>query len=147
MSVKFVKILYRGYEISDSGARRRVHAKLDYAPSLYLETQETNTEFKSLYGKPLKEKKFESISKAREFIKQYKDAMSIYGYDASRFEYNFIAQAFPDVLEISIDEICVGTIDIETTTEHGKMDVINVPEEILLITYQNLKTKKLITWG
>jgi DNA polymerase elongation subunit (family B) len=146
LSTRFGKILYRGYTI-ENGIRNRVHRRVAYAPSLYLETDETDTGIKSLYGKPLREKKFDSMSAAREYIKTYKDVQSIYGYEPSRWNYNFIASAFPDNLLIGIDEVTVGVVDIETTTDHGKIDVINVPEEITLITYQNLKNKELITWG
>lgn len=146
VTIKFGKLCYRGYEIDENETRKRVSGKLNYKPTLYLES-ETETEFHSLYKKPLKEKKFDSISAARQFVKDYADVMPIYGYAPNRFEYDFLANSFPDVLEIGIDDICVGTIDIETTVEHGRMDVINVPEEILLITYQNLKSKKLITFG
>ena len=84
---------------------------------------------------------------ARAFIKDFKDSMEIYGSNSNRFEYDFIAKEFPDVMSVGIDDITAGIIDIETTTEHGKIDTINVPEEILLITYQNLRTKKIQTFG
>ena len=147
VSVRYGKVLYRGYSVDENGMKRRTHAKLAYGPTLYLECNDTESPFKSLYGKPLQEKRFDSIPEAREYIKSYKDVREIYGYAQNRFEYAFLAQAFPDILEVGIDDVTVGTIDIETTVEHGKMDTVNVPEEILLITYQNLRTKKLITWG
>ena len=145
VSVKYGKIYYRGYKVKDD-RKSRVQGKLSYSPRAYLETED-ESEFKSLFGKPLREKKFESISEYREYVKQYKDVMTIHGYGPNRQEYDFIARAFQFALEIAIDDVCVGSIDIETTTEHGRMDTLNVPEEIILITYQNLRTKKLITWG
>lgn len=147
VSNKYGKIYYRGYEIVD-GTRIRVHAKLPYAPSVYLvDTSANESPFKSMYGKKLKEKKFETIPLARAFIKEFNDAMEIYGSNSNRFEYDFIAKSFPEVLSVGIDDITVGIIDIETTTEHGKIDTVNTPEEIILVTYRNVKTKKLVTFG
>lgn len=144
--VKYGKVLYRGYAIDENGVKKRVHGKFDYKPTLYLESDE-ETEFKSLHGKYLKEKSFDSIPVARQFVKDYEDVMPIYGYAPSRFEYNFLADVYPDKIELGVSDICVGSVDIETTTEHGKIDTVNVPEEITLITYQNIKTKALVTFG
>lgn len=147
VSVHYGKIYYRGYSVEDDGTKRRRHNKLSYAPTMYLRCEDTESKYKSLYGESLQEKKFSSMPEARAFVKDYKDVMDIYGYEPSRFEYNFLATSFRDILEIGIDEISVGSVDIETTSEHGKIDTINVPEEITLITYQNIKTKKLVTFG
>jgi DNA polymerase elongation subunit (family B) len=147
VSVKYGKIYYRGYEILGD-TRKRVHAKLPYSPTLYLVDKGNESSlFKSIYEKKLKPKKFETIPLARAFIKEFKDAMEIYGSDSNRFEYDFIAKSFPEVLSVGIADITVGMIDIETTTEHGKIDTVNTPEEIILITYLNVKTKKLVTFG
>lgn len=148
VSCKFGKILYRGYKLDELGVKRRVQGKLPFSPTLYTPVDNENSQFRALFAnKPLQEKKFDSISDARTYIKEYQDIVAIHGYSAYKFEYEFIARTFPKVLAIGISDICVGTIDIETTVEHGKMDVINVPEEIILITYQNLKTKQITTFG
>lgn len=147
-SVKFGKVLYRGYAEDDSGNMKRVQGRVAYQPKLYLESnKKEETGYLSLFGKPLDQKKFDSISEAREFVKTYEDVMKIYGYAPARFEYNFLAENFPDKMEVGIGEICVGSIDIETTTEHGKINTVDTPEEIILITYQNIKSKVLVTWG
>lgn len=147
VSSQFGKIYYRGYSVDDDGTKRRRHAKVPFAPTLYLNSDDIDSPYKSLYDKPLQAKKFASMPEARAFVKDYKDVMDIYGYEPSRFEYNFLATTFRDILEIGVDEVNVGSIDIETTSEHGKIDTINVPEEITLITYQNIATKKIVTFG
>lgn len=145
-SVHYGKVLYRGYKTDDAGMKKRVHGKLNYMPTMYLESDEP-TEFQSLHGKPLKPRQFDSMPLARQFVKDYEDVMPIYGYAPSRFEYDFLAGAFPGKMEFGVSDICVGSVDIETTTEHGKIDTVNVPEEITLVTYQNIKTKALTTYG
>lgn len=146
-STRYGKVLYRGYEVTDSGARKRISGKVPYKPSLYLETTDQDSPFKSIYGVPLRKREFESISAAKEYIKSYETVTPIYGYAGNRFEYNFIADAFPDVLEVGLDELVLATVDIETTTEHGKIDPYNVPEEITLISYYDQTHKKVTTFG
>jgi len=146
-TVKFGKVLYRGYSVEPDGTRKRVQQRIDYKPTLYVETQEAESAYNSMYGKPLAPKKFKSIPEAREFVKSFEEVMPIYGYQPSRFEYNFLIEYFPEKLELGVSDINLASVDIETTTEHGKIDTVNTPEEITLITYQNVKTKVLTTWG
>jgi len=146
---RFGKILYRGYSIDENGIKRRVHARLNYSPTLYLESQE-ETQFKSLYGKTLQEKKFNSIPEAREYIKSYKDVMNIYGYSASRIEYEFIARAFPNTMQILLEDLKVIGFDIET--EVGVSGPPGVPdpylalEKITHIAFQDHKTEKVVSY-
>lgn len=144
---QYGKIFYRGYSVDENGVKKRRHVKVPFAPTLYLKCDDTESKYKSLYGEPLQAKQFSSMPEARAFVKDYSDVMDIYGYEPNRFEYNFLATTFRDILEIGVDEVSIGSVDIETTSEHGKIDTINVPEEITLITYQNIGTKKLVTFG
>lgn len=111
-----------------------------------METQE-ESEIKSLYGVNLVPKKFESVPEMRKYTKNYAGVREMYGYAPSWAQYDFISDAHPEKLLIGIDDISVEVIDIETTTEHGKIDPINTPEEILLITSENIKTGRIITFG
>lgn len=145
--VKYGKVFYRGYSFDEHGNRHRVHTKLDYKPTLYVETKDETSEYKCLHGRRLAPKQFTSIPEAREFVKSFEDVMYICGYQPSRFEYNFLIVTFPEKMELGITDINVASVDIETTTDHGKIDTVNTPEEITLISYQNIKTKALVTWG
>ena len=144
--VKFGKVLYRGYAYDDAGNKKRIHGKVNYKPTMYLESEE-ETEYKSLFGKALKPKKFDTITLAKEFVKSYESVMPIYGYATNRLEYNFLADSFPQVLSVGINQVSVGIVDIETTTKHGKIDPINAPEQITLITYEDFNSKRLVTFG
>jgi DNA polymerase elongation subunit (family B) len=150
VSVKFGKILYRGYSIDESGHRKRVHAKIAYKPSLYLESQDKDSEIKSLFGKPLQEKKFDSIPLAREYIKQYGDVSKIYGYSANRFEYDFIARAYPSVMSVLLEDLKVIGFDIETKVgvngPPGVPDPYQALEEITHIAFQDHLTEKVVSY-
>lgn len=138
---RFGKILYRGYQVDESGKRKRVHAKLAFRPTLYTESTEPTSDLNSLFGKPLKEKTFDSMADSREFIKQYKDVMPIYGYSANRTEYEFIARGFPEVMHILLEDLKAVGFDIETKVgvngPPGVPDPHLAEEEITHIAFQD----------
>jgi hypothetical protein len=68
------KILIREYK---DGVRQKL--RLDYKPSLFHETRETNTKYKSLDGKSLKRVVFPSIPAARGKIKESEGLTAWYG--------------------------------------------------------------------
>lgn len=146
----FGKILYRGYLVDENGVRKRVHAKLPFKPTLYVETSDVASEFNSLYGKPLQEKPFDSMSEARQFIKDYKDVIPIYGYSANRTEYEFIARAFPDVMSVLLEDLKVIGFDIETKVgvngPPGVPDPSKAVEEITHIAFEDHHTGKVVSY-
>ena len=119
--------------------------KIDYSPTLYAITQE-ETEFKTLKGQHLKPIQFGNIVKAREFKKTYDTGSSpIYGMD--RYQYQYIADEYPETIDFSKEHIKIFTVDIECSAENGFPDVENPTEEILAITVKNQSNKQIITWG
>jgi DNA polymerase elongation subunit (family B) len=153
VSQSYGKILYRGYKIDDSGKRIRVHGKLPYKPTLYVESQEKlDNPFKSLLNPDLtlKEMRFESIPEAREFVKKFTGVMKIHGYAPNRFEYDFIAQAFPTVSEVLLEDLQAIGFDIETKVgvngPSGVPDPYLALEEITHIAFQNHKTEKVTSY-
>jgi DNA polymerase elongation subunit (family B) len=150
VTARFGKILYRGYYVDESGKRKRVHAKLDFKPTLYTESADETTPIKSLYGKPLQEKQFGSMAESREFVKSYKDVMPIYGYSANRTEYEFIARAFPDVMTVLLEDLKAIGFDIETRVgvngPPGVPNPHNAVEEITHIAFQDHHTEKVISY-
>lgn len=146
----FGKILYRGYSVDDSGKRKRVHAKLEFKPTLYLESTEEKSDLNSLYRKPLKQKHFDSMSDARQFIKDYKDVMPIYGYSANRTEYEFIARNFPEVMDVLLEDLKVIGFDIETKVgvngPAGFPDPQKALEEITHIPFEDLNTGRVVSY-
>jgi len=119
--------------------------KIDFSPSLYAITQE-DTKFKTLKGQNLKPIQFGSISKAREFKRSYNtDNSPLYGMD--RYQYQYIANEYPEDMVFDKDAIKIFTVDIECTAENGFPDVENPTEELLAITVKNQSNKQIITWG
>jgi len=108
------KILYRG--VSNG---KKAKLRLNYEPSLFVQSDSHST-FKTLDGLPLRKTVYESISKAREYVKQFKDvagAAKIYGNQ--NYEYAFIADKYMNPVEFDISKITVAAIDIETIANEG----------------------------
>ena len=132
------KILYRG--IMDG---KRIKQKVDYEPSLYLPAKKDKGTHKSLDGLDLTEKRFDSIYEAREFFKKYDGipgAPKIYGN--TRYEYAFIADQHPKMVDWDQDKVSVAIVDIEVGSENGFPDpyLANEPITAIAITYMNGKT-------
>ena len=119
--------------------------KIDFSPTLYAISQE-DTKFKTLKGQTLKPIQFPSISKAREFKRSYNtDNSPLYGMD--RYQYQYIANEYPEDIQFDKDAIKIFTVDIECSAENGFPDVENPTEELLAITVKNQSNKQIITWG
>lgn len=136
-------ILYRGYNDG-----KRVQGKIPYSPTLFVESKEPDSKWVQLYGVPLAPKKFETVRLAKEYCKMYGDMVELYGYQPNRFEYQFIAQNFPDELAVAIGDVRVTSIDIETEIgDSGFPNPYEAEEPISLITLHDFNTGKLKTFG
>lgn len=139
VSQAYGKILFRGYKNG-----KRIQSKLEYSPTLYVPTSK-ESEIKSLYGKNLEARKFDSLTETKAWYKENKDMLAIHGN--TKYEYAFIHEFFPGELNVSVSDLTLESIDIETTVENGFPDVLNPVEEVLLITFIDAKTKKTTTFG
>ena len=134
------KLLVRG--IHDG---KEYKERLDFSPTLYATSQE-DSKFKTLQGQTLKPIQFPSIAKAREFKKSYDTGNSpLYGMD--RYQYQYIANEYPEDMVFDKEQIKIFTLDIECTAENGFPDIDNATEELLAITVKNQSNKQIITWG
>jgi DNA polymerase elongation subunit (family B) len=123
------RILYRG--VKDG---KRIKLKIDYEPQLYLPARNGKGTHKSLDGLDLIPKRFDGIREAREFVKQYDGlpgAPKIYGN--TRFEYAFIAEQHPEMVDWEQDKISIAIIDIEVGSENGFPDPYKADEPITAI--------------
>jgi DNA polymerase elongation subunit (family B) len=127
------KILYRG--VKDG---KRIKLKIDYEPQLYLPARKGNGTHKSLDGIDLVPKRFDGIREARDYVKQFEDVAGgtkIYGN--TRFEYAFIAEQHPEMVDWDADKVSIGVVDIEVGSENGFPDpyLANEPITAIAITY------------
>ena len=126
-------ILYRG--VMDG---KKVKQRIDYQPSLYIHSKKGT--YKSLDGTLLQRKKFDDIKEAREYIKGFTGVAGgpkIYGN--TRYEYAFIGEQHPNMVEWDQDHVTVGVIDIEVGSENGFPDpyLANEPITAICLKYIN----------
>ena len=143
VSLHFDNILYRGYKDG-----KRVHGKVKYSPTMYLES--TEGQCKSLYGVPLVSKDFELISDAKDFVSTFGGMKKIHGYPPRSFHYQFMSENFKDTLSVGIQDVKVISLDAETevgTVSVGFPNPLEALEPITLITVQDINTGSLTTFG
>lgn len=137
------KLLVRGY--TESGMQ--VVDEYHISPSLFLEQAPqgvTNSIHRNIYGKPVFEKKFQSVYDANDFTKSYRGSgFRIWGYP--RFDYAKIDELFPGTINYDLNLLRVMALDIETEVEGGFPDVRSGSEKINLITISF--RKKFVTFG
>ena len=121
-------ILFRG--IVDG---KRVNSRIEYSPSLYLPTRR-KSEYKTLFDEPLERKLFGDIREARDYIKQFdgvSNALNIYGN--TRYEYAYIAENYPGMVEWDLNLLRIAIIDIEVGSENGFPEPEDANEPITAI--------------
>ena len=106
---KFNKIFFRGYK---DGVRVQ-SSDAKYVPQLFV-PQEQESKFKTIYGENLRPIELESVAAAKAFVKDNGSMLSIHGN--TKYEFDFIHQNFTGELDVTIDQLTVVAIDIETTT-------------------------------
>jgi|TARA_B110000444_G_scaffold249354_1_gene274343 DNA polymerase elongation subunit (family B) len=135
------KLLIRGVNNGQSYLSR-----INYNPKLYLPTRD-QTKYKTLDGAYLKEKRFDSISKAKHFYSEYSTIPEYKIFGMNRYNYQYIADEYKGEVRWNKDYIKIFTLDIETECENGFPDPDTAKETIICITIKNHSNKQIITWG
>jgi DNA polymerase elongation subunit (family B) len=135
------KLLIRGVNNGQSYLSR-----INYNPKLYLPTRD-QTKYKTLDGAYLKEKRFDSISKAKHFYSEYNTIPEYKIFGMNRYNYQYIADEYKGEVRWNKDYIKIFTLDIETECENGFPDPDTAKETIICITIKNHSNKQIITWG
>ena len=113
----------------------RVKEKIPYSPSLYVNSRgKTQSKFKTVKGKFVDKINFDTITEAREFMKQYEDVAGFDIYGLTRWVYTFINEQYPGELHYDRSKLHIGEIDIEVSSEDGFADIETVENDIQLIT-------------
>lgn len=130
-------ILYRG--VTSRG--KKFKEKVEYSPSLYIPSSK-ETDYQSLDGIYLQQKLFGNIREARDYVKKFDGVNGFKVYGNQSFEYAFIADQHPEMVEWELDKVLIGIIDIEVGSENGFPDpyLANEPITAITLTYVNGKT-------
>lgn len=124
------KLLVRGH---DSGKRYQKAVK--YKPTHYIisDTAGVKTNFKTLDNKKVSKIQFESIKEAKKFIDDYKDVSNFNIYGLEKYAYTYIFENFEENFDYHLDQINIGTIDIETDSSSGFPEADDADKQIISI--------------
>ena len=138
-------IKYRGYD--ENG--KKLYESFRYKPCLYVESKDPKSGWRSLDGKALEPVRFDSMSEARSFTKQYEgiSGFKIYGND--RWIPAFIQSQFPNRIDYIKRFIDIAYIDIEVDCddEGGYSEARMATNRVLTITVKSSKNSSYIVWG
>ena len=110
---------------------RSFQDKIRYEPTMFVESHKPqNPQWKTLDNRMVAPVKWGSMKDSRQAIKEY--GGSVYGFD--QFQYSFISEKFPGLVNYDMSKIKVAYIDIETSSENGFPDVRSATEEVLAVS-------------
>ena len=136
------RMLVRGYENGKPFSH-----KLDYYPTLYVNSKKEDSEWRTLDGAIVDEMKPGLIKDTREFVKRYEEVQGFDIYGNTNYVCQYISDNYDYDVRFDMEQIKVCTIDIETATEYGFPDIKAANEEVLLITVKDLASKQIATFG
>lgn len=118
------KILLRGY---DNG--RKVRQIIPFRPYLFMPSQgKTPTNFKSIFGQPVDRIDFESVWEARNWIREYKDVSGFTYMGMDKWQYVYIHDNYPSVIEYDQNLIRGLIFDIEVDTSPNEDGSNGMPD-------------------
>lgn len=122
-------ILYRGYK-----GGKRTTAKIPFRPKIYVLSQNRDSEWKTLDGRAVEEFYAGTIKDTREFIESNSNISNFEMYGNTDFQYQYIAEEFPNEVNYNPSTLQVCYLDIETECEDGFPVVEKADQKINLIT-------------
>ena len=131
----YTNVQPHGNSIAIRGVKDGKHfkTKIPSEPTLYVHSQKPQSpQWKTLEGKPVAPVKWGSMKESREAIRNY--AGDVFGVD--QFQYSFISDHYPGLIEYDMSQIRIGYIDIECSSENGFPNIGTADEEILAISYK-----------
>lgn len=124
------EILQRGYQNG-----KRVHRKVRFKPYLFVPDRSGKAEFRSLVGKkPLARMDFDSIGDANEFIKSYEDVSGFEYHGLTRWQYLFINDEYPGLVDFDVGQVKINYLDIEVDSIGGFPNIERADKAITAIT-------------
>lgn len=122
------RVLLRGYENGE-----RFQRDVYYNPYLFVSSSKRSP-FKTIDGRNVEKKYFDSFGEARGYLNQYSGVggMSVYGQDA--FLYTFIYDSYPGQVQYDRDNINIVNVDIEIAADAGFPSIELADKPITAIT-------------
>lgn len=128
--------------VDDQGKR---HEEIISGFPIELYTPGKTSDAKSLTGGNLSRIPFTDIKDAAEFVKNYKDAMPIYGQTS--FAHQFISYQYPENIQFDISKFVILNFDIEVKSDEGFPHPHTAKDPILSISMKVFGRDQFITMG
>lgn len=132
-------ILYRGIENGN-----RVQRKVEYKPKLYIKGPGS---WQTLEGQSLQERQFYNIWEARDFVKKHEAISNFKIYGNQRWQYAFIGDEFPGLIDYDMSKIIIGQLDIEVKDDDGFPQPDEAKHQITAITLNVAGTYYVFGYG
>ena len=118
-------IALRGINERGESIKRKIH----YEPTLFVTTQK-QSQWKTLDDKMVSPVKWGSMKDTRQAMREYPG--DVFGIEG--FQYSFISDNYPGLVDYELSKIRVAFIDIECSSEYGFPDIRRANEEVLAIS-------------
>jgi DNA polymerase elongation subunit (family B) len=129
-------ILWRGYENG-----KRFERKVKYQPTLYITTQQKESEYQSLFTKaPVKPMLQDSMKDAKEFTEKYKGVHGLEICGNTNYVSQFIQEKYPNEIKFDPTLINIVSFDIEVDIADGYPNMDTADKEITSIAYKSSKS-------
>ena len=142
----YTNVFVAGDNVYTSGYNngQRFELKAPYQPYLFVNSNKP-TKYKTLEGKHVSRKDFESVKSAKEFIKTYADVDGFEIHGSNLFTYQAIYDFYQGEVNYDVDQISVVSLDIETSTHGGFPDHKLADKEIITLSIR--KKGKVVVLG
>lgn len=135
-------ILYRGYRDG-----QRVKNKIKFKPTLYMPSEKSDSKFKTLDGRPVFPKTFETMRKAKEFLETYEEVDNFKVHGNTNYVAQFIAEQFPNEIQFDRSKVRVHNIDIEVESSEGFPEPAEAKWPVQSITIYDNITNTYYVWA
>ena len=123
------EFLIRGYREGE-----RVQYTVPCEPWLFVPSRNGDGAFRTLEGRSVQKKRFDSVYDARNYIKEYEGVSGKEVYGMTNWVYPFINEHYPGTIDYDPKLISVLTIDIETDSSGGFPDISTADKQVTAIT-------------
>jgi DNA polymerase elongation subunit (family B) len=120
-------ILLRGYDEDGYAVKERVR----YKPYLFIPAKEGH--YRTLDGRTVDKKVFESMKEAREFVGEFKEVSNFEYFGMTQWLYPFIFDNYRGEIKYDPTKIKVANIDIEVASDDGFPDIQDALKEVTAI--------------
>jgi|TARA_B110000908_G_scaffold31590_1_gene37597 DNA polymerase elongation subunit (family B) len=116
--------------------------KVPYEPTLYVNSNK-QTAYKTIHGKQVEPRPFDSIRDARDFIRDYGKTSNSPVYGMQQFAYAYINEEYP-TRNFDMDGFNILNFDIETVSDDGFPNIAEANKAILSVAFRLTGDKSIV---